>query len=430
MDDFRRFPDSNTRQLIDYNRFVSLTGEKVFICLDRGVLEIARYFLNTRGLWRTTYVVDYVGTIGYNMPTVEQFQLVQAAIAEAGVDMSSCEEIAEQLAAIASAIQQSAGTGGCCGSGSRGSGTVAAPANPYNQTETPTEPPPGFESMEQFNSHKCNAALDLLNNLQSDLIGLSGLAYSGSTPTGLVGAMIVFLLTPIPFDDLIALAAYLIYSAYSYTFLAQMAALIEDNESELLCVLYDSPTSESAKTNLLAALETIALAYYATTPDAEWVMGAVEQMLPYDATNKLFEDLPTVAQDADCSACGDDCDACSDGELEIWTDIGNQGTITSTTPGSGEIVYEISSGSYQGGTIDFYISPTADPGDQCNQQITIEILTGTITPAAPAGWRTWNALGELTYSGDVEPPTGYPICVSNVSIRSSTAFTIRVTAQW
>jgi len=334
MDDFRRFPDSNTRQLIDYNRFVSLTGEKVFICLDKGVLEIARYLLNTRGLWRTTYVVDYVGTIGYNMPTIEQFQLVQAAIAEGNVDMSSCEEIAEKLQAIADAITTSAGSGGCgCGGGSRGAGGTTKPANPYNQAETPSTPPPGFDDMTQFNAHKCNAAADLLNSLASDLIGLSGIVYAGSSPTGLVSSFITFLLTPIPFDDLAALAAYLIYSAYSYTFLAEMAAQIDANFNSLVCLLYNSTSSEDAKSTLLAELETIAMAHFATTPDAEWVMGAIEYMLPYDATNKLFEPGVTSASDTDCSECG--------GSISPWTVV--YGTASNSSPANpieGSGVYE------------------------------------------------------------------------------------------
>lgn len=195
----------------------------------------------------------------------------------------------------------------CCptgtNTGSRGSGSTSEPANPYDQAATPEEPPPGFEDMEEFEGHKCNAAQDLINNLKADLIGLSGLSYAGQSPTGLVGALILFFLTPIPFDDLVALAAYLIYSAYSYTFLAEMSAKIGENNDDLLCVLYNSDSSASAKNDFLAELEIIALDYFTTTDDAEWVMGAIEYMLPYDATNILFEDVPTVTQSADCSAC-------------------------------------------------------------------------------------------------------------------------------
>jgi len=83
MTDLRRFPLGSSRQLVDYNRFASLTGTKLFICIDRGVMEIARYLLNSRGSWRTTYVKEYVGTIGYIMPTEAEFELIAHAIAEA-----------------------------------------------------------------------------------------------------------------------------------------------------------------------------------------------------------------------------------------------------------------------------------------------------------------------------------------------------------
>ena len=109
-EDFRRYPASDTRQLIDYNRFMSLTGEKVFICLDRGVLEIAKYFLNSRGGWRTTYVKEY-GQVGYTMPTVEEFENIKQAIAEGNLDMASCDDIVAALQGIQGAIE-AGGSGG------------------------------------------------------------------------------------------------------------------------------------------------------------------------------------------------------------------------------------------------------------------------------------------------------------------------------
>ena len=116
MTDFRRFPGGSSRQLIDYNRFVSLTGEKVFICLDRGVMEAARYLLNSRGSWRTTWVKEYVGTIGYNMPTEAEFEIVENAIAEANEDMSSCDDLVNAIQGVTAAITSTAGSSGSgCG---------------------------------------------------------------------------------------------------------------------------------------------------------------------------------------------------------------------------------------------------------------------------------------------------------------------------
>lgn len=211
-------------------------------------------------------------------------------------------QIVEQLEALVNKpCCPDAGTG----SGSRGSGGTAQPPIGYNQEETPEEPPAGFETMEEFLSVKCNASQDLLNALRGDLLGIAGLNYSGLTINRVIEIFVGLLITPIPFDEIIGLAGYLVYASYSYTFLAQMSAELFERNNELLCLLYTSPTSEAAKTNLLAAIEAIALSEMPDAGTAEWVMGAIVYMLPFDATNKLFQNLPTIAQSADCSACGD-----------------------------------------------------------------------------------------------------------------------------
>lgn len=301
MTDFRRFPATEARQIIDYNRFIELTGEKVFICIDRGVLEIAKYLLNTRGSWRSTYVKEYLD-IGYNMPTIEEFNNVTQAIAEANSDMASCDDIVTELAGIKLAIQNME----CCGgnSGSRGSGTQDSPASTYDETEDFETPPPGFADWEEYRSHKCNSAQDILNALKADLLGLSGVAYAGSSPSALVGTLTVFLLTPIPFDDLISLAAYLIATGYNYTFLATISGEIETNNENLLCILYSSANAEDAKSDFLAEIETLSNAVFPNPTDATWTSSAVEYMLTYDSFNKLFESGPTIEQSADCSSCG------------------------------------------------------------------------------------------------------------------------------
>ena len=198
----------------------------------------------------------------------------------------------------------------CCpppggNSGSRGIGTTGQPPNPYDEAITPTTPPPGFDTMEEYDTRKCQAANDIINNLGSDLVGLSGMIYAGKAPTSLVSALIVIMLTPVPYDDLIALAAYLIYSAYSYTFLAEMASAIDENRDDLLCILYSADSAEGAKTDFMAKLEEIAEGQGWAAGTDEWVMGAIEYIIDYDTLNILFVNLPTVSTDADCSECAE-----------------------------------------------------------------------------------------------------------------------------
>lgn len=420
-ENFRTYEGTGSRQIIDYHRFMELTGEKIFICLDRGVLEIAKYMLNSRAQWKTTYSTEYQ-QFGYITPTDEEFKNISNAIAEANIDMASCEDITTELAGIKDAILALVDKP-CCPSGtttgSRGSGSTGRPPNPYDGAETPETPPEGFGDMEEYNSHKCNAAQDLLNNLRSDLLGLSGIIYSGSTPTGLAGALILFFLTPIPFDDLIGLAAYLIYSAYSYAFLAEMSNQMSEENENLICVLYNGTSPETVETDFLSALEEIALAHFTTEDDAEWVMGAIEYMLTYDAYNILFEDVPTTSQDADCSSCN------SDGPI-LYT------CIYPEIPDFNDDGYMILVAENAGG--DYFLAYGFD-GTK-NYTITLESGSYT-TPAAVGSFMTAEKYPDATFCGlgagagwdsiTTSFPSSTWVSPGTIQLRSGTPFSARFT---
>lgn len=282
-------------------------------------------------IWQATKDIDlwqsrvWVEANNENYLTVDdtQFETFGQWVSDMRIHLGDFEMIEEVLAEIRDAIQALVDKP-CCPdgstSGSFGSGSAEVPPNPYDQGSAGGVPPDGFSSMEEFDAYKCNRAEDILNALKADLIGLSGLVYSGASPTGIVGTLVVFMLSPIPFDELVALAAYLIYSAYSYSFLAEMAALIEDNQDDLRCLLYNADTVGDAVSDFMGEIETLALAHYTTMDDAEWTVGAVDYFMTNDNFNKLFENIPTVSQDAVC-----DCGECTpilytfDTTVEGWT---------------------------------------------------------------------------------------------------------------
>lgn len=431
-EDFRRYTSGSTRQLIDYNRFMSLTGEKVFLCLDRGVLEIAKYFLNSRGGWRTSYVKEY-GPVGYIMPTEEEFQNITQAIAEANIDMASCDDIITALNGIRDAIGSTSGsTGGCCPIDGN---TDVTDVNDGESESVPEGEsyPDGFSSREEYDDYRCKAAYYIIRGYIGTLRNWAGLF---GTLGGLTLAVItgLLLLTVPPAGLILIMAALGILVGSDFALLAVLSDIaqgIEDDIDALACEVYNATSTEDAAEAIRDKAYEVILAL---APPLEITFKQVtDNLISNDQCEVLITNNPTIATlpEEDCSACsGIDCEPCSEAEMFIWTDIGNQGTITSTTPGANSVTYDVSSGTYQGGTIDFYLSTDSNPSNQCNQLVTITVTSGTITPADPVGWRTWNALGELTYSGDTPPPTGFPICVSNVSIRSSTPFTIEVIAEW
>ena len=300
----------NKRQIISYDRFIELTGTKLFICLDQGIMEICRYLLNTRGTWRTTYTTEY-GEVGYTLPTEEEFQAVLSAISEANVDMASCEELNTTLQGILEAIEgltaatvQSSGCGPC-GGGSRGAGTSEAEPNPYDQGESPTTPPPGFSSMTQFNQQKCNAAYDIITNLKNDLQGVAALDYVSNGFNDIVVLVLAVVLTPIPWDDIALLVGLLIFAGIEYTFLVEISSEIFDNADDLACELYNSDSAAEAQVNLRTALNALVDAQGWIEAEEDFVKSALEYMTPLDAINRMFVNTPTTTQDADCSLCSE-----------------------------------------------------------------------------------------------------------------------------
>lgn len=258
--------------------------------------------------------------------------------------LMSCNEtsvgVLEGILAALQDIADKTCCGGGCGSGSRGSGTAAQPPNPFDDDGEPGSFPPGFEDREDWKSHQCNQAEDIINALKADLLGLSGLSYSASTPTGMVGILITILLTPVPFDDLIALLGFLIYTGYNYALLATMAAEIGSNQDELRCILYSADSVETAKSDIEAELTSIADAAFTLEADKVWVMEVIGFMLPTDNLNRLFTDTPTISQDADCSGCtAGECTVPFSGTINVI-----YGNVISNVDGVVEIQAETTSG--------------------------------------------------------------------------------------
>ena len=267
MTDFRRFPKTEARQLIDYNRFVSLTGEKLLICLDRGVIEIARYLLNSRGSWRTTYVKEYVGTIGYTMPTVEEFELVLHAIAESNEDMSSCEDVVTELAGIKEAILSTAtsGSGGCgCVIDGGQDLTDVNDVPPTSEGDREGPPPDGSASWEIYDQHKCNWATKWLDDYIATLNNYGGLfGMLGGLTVAIIVGLTLLTVPPVGLALLMsALGLLLTVDVGLFASFTTIATYFSDNKSEIACEMVEAETTA----DMITALSSRITSAVATVP--------------------------------------------------------------------------------------------------------------------------------------------------------------------
>lgn len=305
MTDFRRFPANDTRQIIDYNRFMDLTGTKVFICIDKGVLEIAKYLLNSRGNWRSTYVKEYL-EIGYNMPTIEEFNNVTQAIAEANIDMASCDDIVEAINGIKTAIIQNGSSGGCgcIGDG----GTDVTDVNDSPSSEIPgleNWEELGFASEEAFSSHKCNVAVEILENYIQTLRNWAGLF---GTVGGLTLAVVtgLLLLTVPPVGLILIMAAFGLLVGSDIGLLINLSTIAGDLEAaidELKCSFYNATSTSEAATALTdkanEIIDGLAIGFFTDT-----FKQITSNLISNDELLKLFDSsYVSTVTDADCSEC-------------------------------------------------------------------------------------------------------------------------------
>lgn len=295
--DYRKYPRTNARQIINYDNVIAGIGEKGIYCINKGVLQILRYLISTRGLWRTSYSISS-NNDGYLIPNIEQFEPIRASIAEFldGGDMS-CD--------IVDAIDRLGGRlDNCCTQGYVGTQTVDGKT--YYGTAVPRVAPStfggatdDFETEAAYDSHRCLAATSIVNALYSDLQVLGAFAsFQYIASGGLAIAAMSGVLT-IP-----AVPLLLACGAAGLVTGLLVALKDEIDFDELKCIIYNSDSAVAAYDNIQENLTEVGVSLWGVGITANLVVDLVMSMASIDALNGMFS-LFTYFDDgeADCSDC-------------------------------------------------------------------------------------------------------------------------------
>lgn len=229
--------------------------------------------------------------------------------------------------------------------GSRGAGITPTPPIGFDEGAEDTSYPPAFESQAAYKAHKCNMANDIVLAFKVDLLSLSNLVPSEGVTTALIAFVTGVLLTPIPYDDIVTLVALLVVAAIEYSFLAQLSSKVQENAEDLICILYKARDEETARTEFLEEVGNLINSIGAPGDVEEWLGDISDAIIGPDAMNKLFQDVPTTTQDADCSECGESpefeielFDPLENGDTGTLVRDGTHYTATSSTNGGREAV--------------------------------------------------------------------------------------------
>lgn len=391
-----------TRDIISLDNLAARSGDSVIICIPASSWLIARKLLSTRGRYRTTYTLGDAGNNGYYIPASDDEnykRLLEEIAVFLEADDMSCDivDALNNLNDTLEIVSQNV----CCGANSGAGGAGLYETLPADYTDSGSNYPDDFGSRSEFDNYRCDAAEWIIRVIETDLIFLQNTDVTAITAAVLTAS----LLTPVPVDDVVALAlliAQLLAEATLDTALQALIDALGTHRQELRCALYNAISAADAKTSF-----------------DEWVSGKVttvqETFLSYfinfDVLNALYEKVAAAAAiGADCSSCGS-CDSVTvfkgsiDGDNTFTTAL-----HTESNPDRHTVLarfnYDESSGIY------------------CGPEVTItdiRILSGTPDSVpGDSGYRMWRQNGTQIYGSDSKPPfpltnVGYFEILDNVA---------------
>lgn len=251
-------------------------------------------FLETRALFFPAY--------GYN------FELKEVIVA---CGDSGLQDIANALLALAQSQQNIANatvitSGGCCDNrGSGGSGTTGVPYSPV-ETGSPGigTPPEGWDTWEEYLADKCAVATYIVNMMARDLGDLALRELFSLKLEVLASIIAVTIATPIPFDDIIAIAAFIL-AIGEIIVITSAVDIINNNKPELICELYSGENATDSRDRFLTLFGTLAEDYAGNPVTAFAISTLVSYWLGADSVNRLYNrDTTFNYPPGDCSTCG------------------------------------------------------------------------------------------------------------------------------
>lgn len=278
--------------------------------------------------------------------TITEAQAVGQQILEANSYFQevcmSCEEAVSVADAINAAIAGIASGGAGCGCGSSGAGGTEQPGsteNPGVPGDQVGDPPTGFDTWAEYETYKCDIATMIVERVQTDLAWMEIADIVTLTATSLAFALI----TPIPFDDVVAVLGFIAALALQGVFIdaiQDMQAAVLADFDDLVCSLYSAPNIDGAKeqwnTQIDASIDAQTADIYA--PIEKIIL---HTMATNDALNSLFDRntaLEAVAPVGDCAECELSCPQYT---VTRGTET-SPGNFSSENTGEGDHVHRVS----------------------------------------------------------------------------------------
>jgi hypothetical protein len=308
--------------------------------------------------------------------------LIEGFLSEGYENM--CQELIDAIGQIGLSIEAMAqASRDCCmsgcGPGSAGAGLTETSETGF--TDDGQSYPDGFDSYQEYDAYKCDVAHFIVASLVTDLQALLVM----DAVALIAPALALSLVTPIPFDDLVLLAALCVVYLLGGLLAGYINNLISElttNESVYVCALYNGANESTSRFDFLDEIDS------ATGSPEKLIIG---YMLKYDILTYLYSKVPVVmAGGQDCSSC-DPVDPC------YW--------IQKQSPVLGSGAGWIECGGYYHAPIPSYLTEVdfrLDGGaTRCDRSFTDIIQTGGSPPVSSGNWGAGTTIITVTAAGSV-----------------------------
>jgi hypothetical protein len=223
--------------------------------------------------------------------------------------LMSCGD--ESLSEIAAAIRLLAANQCCSGGpvgsgGSGGSGPIEPEPSDVEQGNINSDdPPPGFDSWDEYFSYKCAVAKEILELFENSLETIVIINFGAMGIESLSIALTVIIALAVPPAAIVGIAT-LLLSVGGQVVIATLLSYINDNRDALICELYNGTNSETSQDNFHNALGELVDAGTAELVTAFAIKQVAKYFINNAVTNRLYDrDLSKDYPASDCSDCGE-----------------------------------------------------------------------------------------------------------------------------
>jgi hypothetical protein len=298
---WRRKPYYAPRVLIGVDDVLNTTYSDAILCLTAQELAMLRKI--TRYLhYRSTFAAEYHDSY-YLCANNEEWDTLQAIVAQLEGKMATCEDFLEQLQCICESLRRVASAAKWPAGGTY----EGQPDHDDYQSgveENEGDPPEGFDTWDEWRVMKCKSAQKLIDDVVNALQRLQLTSAAGGTITfiALQTAILGLTITP-PVAVALALVEIL---AITFTALAieEVIDWVLLHKQSLVCAIYTAPTEEAAQ----AALENYIATYYdcvMSYPAVSYWLNHKVVSQAFDGTMPDYETWQANYSEAYCEACAE-----------------------------------------------------------------------------------------------------------------------------